>query len=582
MQPLPSPPDASEEVRPSERQSSARQRQEAREQRRQRHRPVAQRRRQQPASWTERAQDWGAQIGATLQDLPGAFVDFTTHMTLGKGIFIGVVLIMLVLLFTAGAIYTAGAVLPGVSVAGVQVSGLSEAEVVIALREAWAERSLMLRDGERTWDVPLADLGFSIDAVASARQAVRYGREQGGLTAFLGALLSGVDLVPVVEADMDAAYDGLVQWAEVVAIAPHNATLRLQGVVVTHLAPQDGRRLRINELWAFLGVNPAQIVEDGVIDLPMETVSPAIIDASPLVEYAQSLLRHPLVLEAYDPVADRSHPMVVAPEEWGQWLDTQVVYYPTGPRMYLSLAGEPLVTYLEEQAERLPAPLTLDIGDGVRAMREAVANGSLNNWVTVRYEPTVYTVQRGETAYLISRTEGIPFYFIQEANPDIDLENLYPGDEIVLPSRDAMLPLRPVRGKRIVVDLSDQYMWAYENGEVVFEWAISSGIASAPTSSGVFQILSHVDVAYGSSFTLCNDEGLDCGQWAMHWFMGVYEIQPGLMNGFHGAVELPDGRYLGGGNVGHPYTFGCIMALEDNALELYNWAEEGVVVEIRQ
>ena len=24
----------------------------------------------------------------------------------------------------------------------------------------------------------------------------------------------------------------------------------------------------------------------------------------------------------------------------------------------------------------------------------------------------------------------------------------------------------------------------------------------------------------------------------MNWFMGVYEVRPGLMNGFHGAVEL--------------------------------------------
>ena len=64
--------------------------------------------------------------------------------------------------------------------------------------------------------------------------------------------------------------------------------------------------------------------------------------------------------------------------------------------------------------------------------------------------------------------------------------------------------------------------------------------------------------------------------------MGIYEVVPGLVNGFHGAVELPDGRYLGGGQVGRPFTYGCIMSLDSNAIDLYNWAEEGVVVEIRQ
>jgi len=52
------------------------------------------------------------------------------------------------------------------------------------------------------------------------------------------------------------------------------------------------------------------------------------------------------------------------------------------------------------------------------------------------------------------------------------------------------------------------------------------------------------------------------------------------MNGFHGAVLLPNGTYLGGGNVGAPYTFGCVMSQNDNAKLLYDWADEGTVVEM--
>mgnify|MGYP001251354731 FL=1 len=121
-------------------------------------------------------------------------------------------------------------------------------------------------------------------------------------------------------------------------------------------------------------------------------------------------------------------------------------------------------------------------------------------------------------------------------------------------------------------------MVAYENGEPVFSWAISSGISTAPTYPGVFQILNHDEVALGSSYTLCSAAG--CGQWQMYWFMGIYEVTPGLVNGFHGAVLLPNGTYLGGGSVGSPYTFGCVMSTNDNAELLYNWADEGTVVEI--
>ena len=66
----------------------------------------------------------------------------------------------------------------------------------------------------------------------------------------------------------------------------------------------------------------------------------------------------------------------------------------------------------------------------------------------------------------------------------------------------------------------------------------------------------------------------------MYWFMGIYEIIPGLMNGFHGAVQLPNGGYLGGGGVYEPTTYGCIMSLDEKAQLLYRWAEKGTIVEI--
>ena len=121
-------------------------------------------------------------------------------------------------------------------------------------------------------------------------------------------------------------------------------------------------------------------------------------------------------------------------------------------------------------------------------------------------------------------------------------------------------------------------MVAYENGVEVFNWRISSGVTSAPTSPGIYQILNHEPIAYGSSYTLCGDTG--CGQWEMNWFMGIYEVVPGLVNGFHGAVLLPDGTFLGGNNVGSQFTLGCVMSRDDEAKLLYDWADKGTIVEI--
>src|SRR5690606_22350549 len=109
---------------------------------------------------------------------------------------------------------------------------------------------------------------------------------------------------------------------------------------------------------------------------------------------------------------------------------------------------------------------------------------------------------------------------------------------------------------------------------------ISSGVADAPTSPGIYQILNHEEKATGSSSTLCNSAGLQCGTWEMNCFMGIYQVSPFLVNGFHGDVLLPNGNFLGDGLIGQRTTFGCVMSPDEQAKMLYDWAEVGTVVEI--
>jgi len=52
------------------------------------------------------------------------------------------------------------------------------------------------------------------------------------------------------------------------------------------------------------------------------------------------------------------------------------------------------------------------------------------------------------------------------------------------------------------------------------------------------------------------------------------------MNGFHGFPTSGDRQLLWTSSLGAPVTFGCILLSTDNALTLYRWAEEGIVVEI--
>jgi lipoprotein-anchoring transpeptidase ErfK/SrfK len=99
---------------------------------------------------------------------------------------------------------------------------------------------------------------------------------------------------------------------------------------------------------------------------------------------------------------------------------------------------------------------------------------------------------------------------------------------------------------------------------------VSTGMPDSPTMAGIFQVQTHEINAYASNWDLY-----------MPHFLGIYEAWPGFMNGIHGLPLLSSGRRLWASNLGAPASYGCIILDLAAAEDLYNWAEDGVVVEIR-
>jgi hypothetical protein len=64
-------------------------------------------------------------------------------------------------------------------------------------------------------------------------------------------------------------------------------------------------------------------------------------------------------------------------------------------------------------------------------------------------------------------------------------------------------------------------------------------------------------------------------------FIGIYEAWPGFFNGIHGLPTLSSGQRLWSDVLGRPASYGCIILDLAAAEWLYNWADPGVVVEIR-
>ncbi len=471
------------------------------------------------------------------------------------------------LIYLASFVFS-GKIFPNVWTMGIGLGDLTIDEAESQLLSVWHEEMQiqLMVDGEEVASVAPSDLGLQLDATATAEQARGVG---------LSGIPLGVSIDPVVNLDYSTAQNYLLNMTEAVYVPPYEAGYAWENDQLVSLDGRAGRQLDVSLSMERLVQDPIGIASKQRFDLFTTALLPSIVDASPYLDDAYAFLDNDLELIGYDPFSNASQPWFVSREEVAGWLSAGV----NGLTIRENVFGD-YIDSINASLSLGEAPRYIDEATAFATIQNAIRNNQASAQLRIRYRPREYEVVGSDTGFSIGRKTGIPFGLIDAMNPGLDWTALSVGQTITLPSRDELIPETPVQNKRIIVDLSRQWLIAFENDEVVFSWGISSGRESAPTYPGIFQILSQVDTAFGGSFALCDSAGLDCGQWQMSWFMGVYEVTPGLMNGFHGAVLLPNGAYLGGGGVNHPSTFGCVMSENGNAQQLYQWAEIGTMVEI--
>ncbi|GAB1420986.1 hypothetical protein MASR2M15_11180 [Anaerolineales bacterium] len=447
----------------------------------------------------------------------------------------------------------------------VNLGGLSLAEAEIKLLDAWTNNIKidLYLEGELYRSVRPSEMGLQLNAKETALLAQEAG---------ISGIPFGVDIQPVVDFQYGSAQAFLLKVLDDIYIPPYDAGFEWVNNTLISIEGSASRELDLSLTLDRLAASPEAVSQGKRFDLVTKSTLPDIIDATEFVDDAEDYLNQEFFLTGYDLFLDQSIPWTTAREEVTRWL--------TANEDGIALREETFETFIRLVNSTLEeSGRYIDVDEAVELMSEALANESSQINLRLRYTPSSYEIVAADTGFRIGRKTGLPFTLIQEANPGINWNSLSIGQKINLPSKDLVTPFEPAIGKRIIVDLDSQYMVAYDKGEMLFHWPISSGMPQAPTSPGVFQITSHEDVTRGSSVTLCNDQGV-CGEWEMYWFMGIYDIAPNLTNGFHGAVLLPNGAYLGGGGVTQPSTFGCVMSENSNAQLLYEWADIGTTVEI--
>ena len=489
----------------------------------------------------------------------------------GGGLSLGLGALGVVLAALAGLLFlSANLIFPGVEVMGVDVGGKTAATAAEALEGAWQGRTIALEGAGTTWTVSPDMLGLFLDAEATARRAREEGRSWAALKEMVRTR-GRVALSPVWRFERSAAEATLRILAAQIYIPAQNAGVRVVEGRVEPSPPVAGRALDVMATVAWLAEHAWDALVDGRMSLVIVPVVPDITDVGPAIDRAQQLLANRITIRAYDPVTDERFAWAVTPTNIGEWLALQADPV-DATRLDWRVDPAKVGEFLTAQVSALGPERTVDLDKAIPDLAEAVMRQRSTVRLRIYHRERQHTVRPGETLSSIGYDYGIPYPWIQQANKGLE-ETLHVGQVITIPSPDVLIPLPVVENKRIVVSLSQQKMWAYENGALKWEWQVSTGIESSPTAPGVFQVQSHDPNAYAAQWDL----------W-MPYFMGIYRPVPtsDFMNGFHGFPTRDGSQLLWTRNLGSPVTFGCILVSTENVIQLYRWAEEGVVVEVRK
>jgi vancomycin resistance protein YoaR len=288
-----------------------------------------------------------------------------------------------------------GKVYPGVSVAGVDLSGLTPQQANDRLAQALSypvTGNIVFKMGEKVWAAKPAELGLFFDVRTSAQVAYLTGR-QGNPFKRLGdqfqAWHSGVALSPLLVYDQRAAYRYLEGLAAQVDKPTIEATLAINGMDVVVQPGQVGREVDIP---ATLAPLEAQLrsLEDGLVPVVMVEIPPVILDASAQAEIARKILSASLNIKVPDAGEGGPGPWTFDQQSLAGMLTIERVESPEGMSYQVGLDTGQLRSFLEGIAPKLDRNpenarfIFNDESKQLEVIRPAVIGRALNIEATIQ------------------------------------------------------------------------------------------------------------------------------------------------------------------------------------------------------
>ena len=147
-------------------------------------------------------------------------------------------------------------------------------------------------------------------------------------------------------------------------------------------------------------------------------------------------------------------------------------------------------------------------------------------------------------------------------NPEFVVPLQDVGDEVL--TSDITAPA----AKRIVIDLSEEILYAYDGDTMFMKQSISTGLEFTPTPRGTFRVFKKTPSRYMQGpIPDISDQYYDLP--GVPW--NLYFTAEGAV--IHGAYWHD--------RFGEPWSHGCVNLPPQKAKELYQWADVGTTVTVR-
>ncbi|MEZ0396233.1 MAG: VanW family protein [Anaerolineales bacterium] len=292
----------------------------------------------------------------------------------------GVLLFLLAVLLINGLfqLIYAGRIFPGVSVAGVDLSGLTPDQAALRLSQTLSypyTGQVLFVDGERVWAATPVQLGMVFDLGATVQEAYALGRGRGmfaNLTAILNAIQAGYPVEPVVMIDERVAHAYLQQIVPFINQPMIEADLHLEGAQVVYRPGQVGRVFNVDATMVFLTTR-LRSFQEGEVALVIEEQVPRVVDASAQAASLESILSQPLILAIPDMQPGDPGPWTVEPAALAAMLRVERVPIEGTERMEYVIridtdALRSLLDQIGEQVDRQAANTRFIFNDDTRQL----------------------------------------------------------------------------------------------------------------------------------------------------------------------------------------------------------------------